>query len=213
MQGDTLAQLHEGQTVFQMGSTTPEYTLEMAMAAAVNKTGAQFIEGVLHGSTGAIEQGICRMIFSGSKDALVQFLPLLSSIIGEVIYAGEVSQAAIFNLASLVNTYAAIQTFALSTAMVKCSQIDLATWFDFLKAGAGVHPAKLEDILCEFIWPVHFEPRDYMMMGPAQVINDIAKQETDMMLTLGKSLGLDPELLTALKNSHAKAFDKDATLD
>ncbi len=207
---EVIKQLNSNQMILQMGSCSKQDTLEMH--TVVEATGAKFVECILFGPRAAILEGQCGLLFAGTKEQHEQAQPLWQ-FLGNAIYIGEVGSATVFNLSALTNLYAMMHAFALSTAMIQRSGINMDLWLAFVKNGFGPTPDAIFKLFTEFFWPVHFKERQYPLVGPCQFKNDSAKIETELLQSFAASTGLNTELLEALKKVQTNAYQTATNID
>lgn len=201
------AALREGQVVLQMGTTSVDSALRMD--ELVRDTGAVFAECVLAGPIVTIMEGECPLIFGGDADLMERIFDMCSSF-GKPFHVGGVGKAAAFNLGGLGHVYAIVHGFALGSAMIERSGIDMDIWLDFIKNGIGGHPG---DLLVDFLWPAHFENRNYGLLGPVQVSNDGAREEALLIADRARELHLDTKMVHAMHTLHEEAYNKGSAAD
>lgn len=193
--------------VVQMGSVSVEDTL--ACAAHVGGSGAGFCEAVLGGPIATILDGTCPLIYGGAAVHLERIRPLVEPF-GKLTPVGAVGDAAAFNIAALTHLYAILHGFALASAMVERSGLDMDLWLESIRNGVGGHPGTF---LADFLWPAHFQGRNYGVFGPAQVKQSCSQAETQILAERAARLGLDVGIPNAIRRVHGSAFGKAADAD
>ncbi len=193
--------------VVQMGNISVEDT--MTCAAHVGGSDANFCEVILGGPISTILDGTCPLIYGGDEVSLKRVRPLVEPF-GKLIPVGHVGHAAAFNIAGLMHLYAILHGFALATAMVERSGLDVDLWRQSIREGIGGHPG---EFLADYLWPAHFQARNYGVFGPAQVKQSGARAETQMLAERAARLGLDVGIANSIRRVHENACGKAADSD
>ncbi|MEK9785490.1 MAG: CBS domain-containing protein, partial [Gammaproteobacteria bacterium] len=171
--------------------------------------GAEFCEAVIGGPTAMIIEGNCPIYYAGPSSHLSRVADICAPV-GTCMRLGQLGQAAAFNLATLTYLYPLIHGFALACGMVEKSHLDMSQFLDFVEHGSLGHPGEL---LCRFLYPAHFETRNYALFGPAQIKNDGAKAESSLLLKQAQELGLSTPLLASVHAAHHAAFQRNPEAD
>lgn len=207
-----LAVLSPEKKVIQMGSYPYQDALEISKQLSSKKI--PYMECILASPTAAIMAGACQLLFGGNRNSANELTEMFQPI-GSILYIGDVGKAAAFNLASLNILYALAHGFAISATMIERSELDLSQWFDFLTSGFGQDAKSLLKMLTDFLWPVHFNSRNYQLTGPFQFKIEGAANESKMVTELAKQLELNTKLTEAINSIHQETEksgkDKDWT--
>lgn len=193
--------------VIQMGTTNVKYTNEIA--SFTKNTSINCCEAIIAGPIATIMDGTCPFFLAGTKEQKQRVLPILNQL-GEVIDVGEMGKGTLLNIAILTHLYSLIHGFSLASAIVQRSKIDLSIWKSLIEEGIGGHPG---EFLVQFWLPAHLEHRSYGLIGPAQVKNETALAEIEIILEQAKHYQLDTGLISSMKRVHEQAHTKSAKRD
>jgi 3-hydroxyisobutyrate dehydrogenase len=90
-----------GRTLVQMGTTSPEYSAQLA--ADIGAAGGQYVEAPVSGSRGPAEAGELVVLLAGEPAAVARVAPLLKPLGRQLVECGPVPRALLMKLA--VNTF------------------------------------------------------------------------------------------------------------
>lgn len=195
---EVTAALGPGKLVVQMGSLSVDDT--RACHRVVAATGARFTANILHGVREQILHGAVLMLFGGTADELAEVSRLLAPV-GTSVVVGTPEQAAAFNAAGLLLLYALLHGYALGSAIVEREGIPAEAWSAHVRGAS-----QLMEVMTGFFGPAHFAPRNYELFGPCQFKNDGAVEEVKILHDLVVRLGLDPQLVASLVDTHRSAY-------
>ena len=195
--------LKSSHIVVQMGTTSIGYTKK------IESLNLDCCEMIIAGPIATIMDGTCPLFFAGTEQQKKRLLPVFNQI-GDVTDVGEMGKGTLLNIAILTHLYSLIHGFSLASAIIQRSNIDLTIWTSLIADGIGGHPG---EFLTKFWLPAHLEHRTYGLIGPAQVKNETALAEIQIILAQVKNYQLDTGLISSMERIHKQAHAKSATRD
>jgi 3-hydroxyisobutyrate dehydrogenase-like beta-hydroxyacid dehydrogenase/CBS domain-containing protein len=200
-------ELRSDHIVVQMG--TASLTITQQIDSLAQEHSFSCCEAIIGGPIASILDGTCPIFFGGTHKQKEEITPILSNI-GVITNVGNMGQGTLLNIAILTHVYSLIHGYSLASAMIQRAEISPDIWHELINNGVGGHPAEL---LTKFWWPAHLENRSYGLIGPAQVKNETAIAEIEIILEQAQQNQLDTGLLMAMKRIHAQAHALSAERD
>lgn len=194
-------------TIVQMGTTSAISTEKMRQIAEDNSF--SFCEAVIGGPIATILDKSCPLFFGGTAEQKDIITPLTKHF-GSLISIGSIGKGCLFNIAALTHVYTIIHGYSIASAMIQRAGIEAQLWLDFINDGIGGHPG---EFLTKFWWPAHIEHRSYGLIGPAQVKNDTALAEINIIRNQAQQHQLDTGMLLAMERIHQQACALSAQRD
>lgn len=183
-----------GKTVIQMGTIAPADS--RALHADIRAAGGDYLEAPVLGSIPEAQSGKLSVMVGGTVEQLVQWNEVLSCF-GTVRLIGDVGAAAAVKLALNQLIGSLTSAFATSLSFVQRQDVSVNLFMEILRESALYAPTfdkKLQRML----------DRNYE--NPNFPTKHLAK-DMGLFLTEAQSLGLNPELVTAVQSILTKTLE------
>jgi 3-hydroxyisobutyrate dehydrogenase len=122
-----------GRTVVHMGSTSPEFSRELASDVAA--AGGTYVECPISGSRVPAERGELVAMIAGDRRAVEQIVPLLKPVARDVFTCGDVPNALLMKLAVNIFLMATVIGLAEAANFAQLQGLDMQTFRRILDAG------------------------------------------------------------------------------
>ncbi len=149
------------------------------VGAAVDEAGAGFIDAPVSGSVSSVEQGVLTIMVGGDPALLERVRPVLDTMAGKVIHAGERGAGSATKLA--VNALVHGLNIALSEALVLAERagVDRKVAYDVFAGGAGGAP------FVQYKRAAYEDPDG----TPVAFSLDLVAKDLDLITGLGRRVG------------------------
>ena len=127
--------IKEGSVVVDMSTIDPETGKKMAELLA--SKGVNFIDAPVTGGVGGAEAGTLSILVGGNAEVFERALPVLNVLGGDVSHMGPVGSGHTTKIANQLIGVATLAGMAEAFVLAKKSGLDMQTFFDAVKNGAG----------------------------------------------------------------------------
>jgi 3-hydroxyisobutyrate dehydrogenase len=127
--------LDSGSVVIDMSTIDPE--IGKKMANLVEAKGSSFIDAPVTGGVGGAEAGTLSILVGGNAEVFERALPVLNVLGGDVSHMGPVGSGHTTKIANQLIGVATLAGMAEAFVLAKKSGLDMQTFFDAVKNGAG----------------------------------------------------------------------------
>ena len=124
-----------GSTVIDMSTIDPE--IGKKMAGLLEGKGVNFIDAPVTGGVGGAEAGTLSILVGGNAEIFERTLPVLNVLGGDVSHMGPVGSGHTTKIANQLIGVATLAGMAEAFVLAKKSGLDMQTFFDAVKNGAG----------------------------------------------------------------------------
>ena len=127
--------IKEGSVVIDMSTIDPETGKKMA--ELLESKGVNFIDAPVTGGVGGAEAGTLSILVGGNAEVFERALPVLNVLGGDVSHMGPVGSGHTTKIANQLIGVATLAGMAEAFVLAKKSGLDMQTFFDAVKNGAG----------------------------------------------------------------------------
>ena len=125
----------KGSVVIDMSTIDPE--IGKKMAGLLEGKGVNFIDAPVTGGVGGAEAGTLSILVGGNAEIFERTLPVLNVLGGDVSHMGPVGSGHTTKIANQLIGVATLAGMAEAFVLAKKSGLDMQTFFDAVKNGAG----------------------------------------------------------------------------
>jgi 3-hydroxyisobutyrate dehydrogenase len=146
--GAGFARLVSGRTVVHMGTTSPEFSCELA--ADIRRAGGEYVEGPVSGSRVPAERAELVAMLAGAPDAVATARPVLAPMCRQTVVCGAVPNALLTKLAVNLFLITTVAGLAEAVHFARAHHLDLDSVREVLDAGpmaSAVSRGKLAKLL------------------------------------------------------------------
>jgi 3-hydroxyisobutyrate dehydrogenase len=127
--------LKAGSVVIDMSTIDPEMGKKMAKLVEAKKS--NFVDAPVTGGVGGAEAGTLSILVGGNAEIFERALPVLNVLGGDVSHMGPVGSGHTTKIANQLIGVATVAGMAEAFVLAKKSGLDMQTFFDAVKNGAG----------------------------------------------------------------------------
>ena len=127
--------LKPGSVVVDMSTIDPE--MGKKMAKLIEAKGSNFIDAPVTGGVGGAEAGTLSILVGGNAEVFERALPVLNVLGGDVSHMGPVGSGHTTKIANQLIGVATLAGISEAFVLAKKSGLDMQTFFDAVKNGAG----------------------------------------------------------------------------
>ncbi len=127
--------LKPGSIVIDMSTIDPE--IGKKMANLIEAKGSNFVDAPVTGGVGGAEAGTLSILVGGNAEVFERALPVLNVLGGDVSHMGPVGSGHTTKIANQLIGVATLAGMAEAFVLAKKSGLDMQTFFDAVKNGAG----------------------------------------------------------------------------